>query len=130
MALLRSRRTRSLALVAVLLLGSCAQPGFRIMVRTENPNVELVRVSAGDGFAGFVYESAPGVVGSARQGSGEFDGTIEFLTSNCDIVATTDVEAVGDVLVVVGPDGSVSTSEVDPETAPILLVETDRCVEG
>lgn len=115
-------------LVAVLLLGSCGHPGFRVLVRTDNSDVALVRVSAGSDFADFAYEAVPGAVGSARQGTGEFHGTIEFLTSDCEVVATTELSAIGDVLVVIAPDASVSTSTVDSPGAPILLVETDQCV--
>ena len=125
---MKVRGTIAVLVGAAVLLGSCAHAGYRVVVLNDSPTISLVRFSAGAEFADIVFESPSGVMGAARQGTGEFEGSVEFLTDNCEVVASTTLQAVGDVLMEVAPDLRVQSTKFDPQERVGLLTETDRCV--
>jgi hypothetical protein len=114
--------------ISVLVLASCAHPGFRFIVRNDDARVAFVRFSFEGNYADFVYEAPPGSFGSGRQGTEEWRGSVDFLAADCTVVTTLAAKALGDVLVHLRSDGDAATSTFTPETEIPPLKVTEECV--
>lgn len=123
-------RFAKLLLLAFLMCAgsaSCAHPQTRLVIANTTEEGSLVRISEGAEFADFVYAAPTGVRGLSWQALSPFDGRVELLNDQCEVISHVDIAGGEGSLLLTFSDPGESTVDPIDWTAEAALERVERC---
>jgi hypothetical protein len=97
------------------------------VVANDTTTGTFVRLRAGSGAGEVIYDAAPGGSGATSQGSGSFEGSVELLNVDCQVLQAIHVRAVGNWLVTFREGAAPAAATFDPGLTVGAFPESASC---